>query len=551
MPTPPVRPFSLSVTLTVSTLAAVFAVVTGPMVASGQTEAESLSASFRKASQRGLPAVVTVHTTGLANRISPLAGIDPFAAPGSRLHPLPRDSGGSGVVIDARKGLVLTNDHVVQGGSSVVVTLPDGRQRPAKEVRHDPLSDLALLVIEPGGLHQADWGDSDTLDTGDWVLAVGQPFGLSGTVTAGIVSGKSRGLGDLFVNEDLIQTDAAINPGNSGGPLVNLKGDVVGINVAFKTLGGGYEGVGFAVPSARARRVATDLAEFGRVRRAYLGVQIESLDPDEAEKIGHPGAVRITGLTAGSAAETAGLQSGDVLVKVKDRPIHGTSGLRSSVEFSQVGEPLELAYIRSGEEHTVQVRPQALPEALVEPPPAQPIEPVVPQGPGLGIVPGPNLDEPPLITRPPSLNLPTVRREQLDARSPTRFPELGLRLDELSPAHVRRFALDPGTDGLVVVGVQPDGPADKAGLEVGMVITDAAHRKVTDLGEFRAAIARRPKGQDLVLRVLKNGRAGFRVILDQTGSDTKSPSRTPAEPAPRDKDEQEVPPADRASNPNR
>src|SRR5205807_1653836 len=155
-----------------------------------------------------------------------------------------------------------TNDHVIQGAREVQVTLPDGRTRVASKVKRDPKSDLALLVIDPEGLSQAEWGDSEVLDTGDWVLAVGHPFGLSNTVTAGIVSGKGRGIG-MAMYEDLLQTDAAINPGNSGGPLVNLKGEIVGINSAIKTMGGGYEGVGFAVPSSRARRVAADLAEHG------------------------------------------------------------------------------------------------------------------------------------------------------------------------------------------------------------------------------------------------------------------------------------------------
>jgi S1-C subfamily serine protease len=238
----------------------------GAIPAFGQGEAETLSASFRKASKQVLPAVVTVR---------PVGGPRPFEGPDARGRVLPPrlpgmpppESGGSGVVINAEKGYVLTNDHVVQEAGRVEVTLHDGRARVASQVRRDPKSDLALLVIDPEGLTQADWGDSDALDTGDWVLAVGQPFGLSNTVTAGIVSGKGRGIG-MAMYEDLIQTDAAINPGNSGGPLVNLKGEVVGINTAIKTQGGGYEGVGFAVPASRARRVAADLAEHGRVRRA-------------------------------------------------------------------------------------------------------------------------------------------------------------------------------------------------------------------------------------------------------------------------------------------
>ena len=154
------------------------------------------------------------------------------------------------------------------------------------------------------------------------VLAIGQPFGLSGTVTAGIVSGKGRGIG-IALYEDLIQTDAAINPGNSGGPLVNLRGEIVGINTAIKTLGGGYEGVGFAVPASRARRVAADLAEFGRVRRAYLGVTIRPVDPPTAERLGSTGAAMITSVAAASPAAAVGLQPGDVILQVDGKPVDG------------------------------------------------------------------------------------------------------------------------------------------------------------------------------------------------------------------------------------
>ena len=265
----------------VAGLAALFSTFAlGSAPAFGQGEAETLSASFRKAARRVLPAVVTVRPIGVASPFEALPGPRPFGGggPGEFGPDLPRrEPGGSGVIIDAAKGYVLTNDHVVQGASRVVVTLPDGRERTAEQVRRDPKSDLALLVIDRRGLSQAEWGDSEALETGDWVLAIGQPFGLSDTVTAGIVSGKGRGIG-MAMYEDLIQTDAAINPGNSGGPLVNLNGEVVGINTAIKTLNGGYEGVGFAVPAARARRVAADLAEHGRVRRAYLGIQIGRVD---------------------------------------------------------------------------------------------------------------------------------------------------------------------------------------------------------------------------------------------------------------------------------
>lgn len=327
-----------------------------PAPSLAQDEARALSAAFRKAAKKALPAVVTIRGLG---------GAPPLLAASGGLYPgrdgVP-DSGGSGVVIDAAKGLILTNDHVVPDAPRVVVVLPDGRQRTVKEIRRDPRSDLALLVIDAEGLSlaQADWGDSEALDLADWTLAIGQPFGLSGTVTAGIVSGERRGFGPVGY-DDLIQTSAAINPGSSGGPLIDLDGRIVGINVAIKTLTGGYEGVGFAVPSSRARRVAADLAEFGLVRRAYLGVGTEPLDPDGRDRRKGPGVV-VASIAAASPAEEAGLKLGDVIVKVGDRPARSPGAVRLAVEFAPIGRPLELAVVRDGMSITLFVKPSAAPE---------------------------------------------------------------------------------------------------------------------------------------------------------------------------------------------
>ena len=539
--------------------------------ARGQAEAEGLSASFRKASRRVLPAVVTVRPVGAPNpfEVAPRAPVDPFGNPTIGNRPVPREPGGSGVVIDAARGLVLTNDHVIQGAAQVVVVLHTGRERAVKQVWRDPKSDLALLAVEPSGLVQAEWGDSDVLDTGDWVLAVGQPFGLSGTVTAGIVSGKGRGIG-IALYEDLIQTDAAINPGNSGGPLVNLRGEVVGINTAIKTLGGGYEGVGFAVPASRARRVAADLAEFGRVRRAYLGVTIRPLDSPTAERLGSNSAAVITSIAAASPAADAGLRNGDVILQVDGKPVDGPGPLQAIIEVAKVGEPMNLTISRNGVSQVVQVRPEPQPERYSLPTAGQP--------PGINInvpgarinVPGPNINigpqpvapiegEPPLNPvqpappansdaapprpgeRPPIRSTPInpddirpspAGPQETVARSPTRFPDLGLRLSEPTAALIRRFRFDREPAGLIVTGVEPDSPADRGGLEVGMVVTDAANRKVTSLPEFREALAGRTPGRDLLVRILKGPKAEFRVILDR--SNPTGATRVPEKPEPPD-----------------
>jgi serine protease Do len=353
--------------------------------ASGQGEAESLSASFRKASRRVLPAVVTVRPLDVSPRFPRMPVRPPF-----RLAPSdapPREVGGSGVVIDADKGYVLTNDHVVQDAPRVAVILHDGRERIASQVRRDPKSDLALLVLDGKAPAQAEWGDSEALDTGDWVLAIGQPFGLSDTVTAGIVSGKGRGIG-MAMYEDLIQTDAAINPGNSGGPLVNLKGEVVGITTALKTFGGGNDGVGFAIPGGRARRVASDLIEHGRVRRAYLGIRVGPVDPDTAARLDRPGAVVVNTIAADGPAAEAQIRLGDVIAGVGGRPLRGPGALQAAVEFAAIGEPLSLTIDLNGGRLDVEVRPReqpetfGLPDSPPRPGPARPRGPApdAPQG---------------------------------------------------------------------------------------------------------------------------------------------------------------------------
>jgi serine protease Do len=323
--------------------------------AHGQDEARILSASFRKAARKVLPAVVTIRGMG------GIAALD--SAPGQRYPARDKipDNGGSGVVIDEAKGYVLTNDHVVPDSPRLVVILPDGRKRDVKEIRRDPRSDLALLVIEPGDLKQAEWGDSEALELADWVLAIGQPFGLSGTVSSGLVSGERRGFGPLGY-DDLIQTGAAINPGSSGGPLIDLSGRIVGINVAIKTLSGGYEGVGFAVPSSRAKRVASDLAEFGRVRRAYLGVATEPIDPDRVGQGIPLASVIVSSIVPESPAEAAGVKNGDVLLKVGRRVAATPGAVRMAVEFAPIGEPLTLSIIRDGKPLELTAKTTAVPE---------------------------------------------------------------------------------------------------------------------------------------------------------------------------------------------
>jgi Do/DeqQ family serine protease len=259
-----------------------------------------------------------------------------------------RSSLGSGVIVDADKGYILTNDHVIKGADEITVTLHDRRHFEAKVVGTDPAVDLALLHIDASGLTALPMADSDDLRVGDFVVAIGSPFGLGQTVTFGIIGGLGRtGLG-IEGYEDFIQTDASINPGNSGGPLINMHGKLVGINTAIVGPSGGNIGIGFAIPSNMARASMKSLEEYGNVRRGQLGVAVQDLTPELARAFGlrtHGGAV-IAKVELGSAAEKAGLEPGDVIVALNGEQISDANDLRNGVALLRVGSKARLDILR-------------------------------------------------------------------------------------------------------------------------------------------------------------------------------------------------------------
>jgi Do/DeqQ family serine protease len=264
-------------------------------------------------------------------------------------------SAGSGVIVDARRGYVMTNHHVVESAADITVTLKDRRVYPARLVGSDPGTDIALLEIDADGLTAADFADSDALRVGDFVMAIGNPFGLGQTVTSGIVSALGRTGLVRGGYEDFIQTDASINPGNSGGALVNSRGELVGINTAILAPTGGNIGIGFAVPSNIARTVMDQLAAFGEVRRGRLGVAVQSVTPDIAQALGLErgvGAI-VAAVEPGSAAEEAGLRRGDVIVAVDGETVETSAALRSRIGLLEVGEDVRLTVLRDGDSRTV------------------------------------------------------------------------------------------------------------------------------------------------------------------------------------------------------
>ncbi|MCA9548672.1 MAG: DegQ family serine endoprotease [Myxococcales bacterium] len=378
---------------------------------------------------------------------------------------MPMMGAGSGVVVSA-DGDIVTNNHVVEGADEIKVTFADKREFDAKLVGSDKASDLAFLKIEAKGLPYLRFGDSSKLRLGEFVLAVGNPFGVGQTVTMGIVSAKGRAGMGIVDYEEFIQTDASINPGNSGGALVNLEGELVGINTAILSRSGGNQGVGFAVPSNMVRPIREQLAKYGRVRRGYLGVYIQDLTPELASgvKANDLKGVLVTDVQEDSPAAKANVEVGDVITQVDGNPTLTAAQLRNRVALIEPGSKVKLDVMREGQAKTVYVTLTEKEGGQVA---LQSGEGAAPLGAGLGLA-------------------------KLDAE---------LR---------GRLRLPPRVDGVVVMNVAPGSPADLAGLEPGDVIVSVDRRTVKKPGDVEKLLKR--DGGQALLRVYKNGAFTFVVL---------------------------------------
>jgi serine protease Do len=449
------------------------------------THANALSRAFRHAAEKATPSVVVVRSESKPRpeprgRGPQRGGENPFRGtpledffrdglpegfefgPGPR-GGMPRSGVGSGVIVDA-SGIVLTNNHVVEGADEVTVELSDGREFKAREIKTDPDSDLAVIRLEGSkDLPTARLGDSDQLDTGDWVIAIGNPFELETTVSAGIISGKGRELGGIR-RAKFLQTDAAINPGNSGGPLVNLEGEVVGINTAIASNSGGYQGIGFAIPINLAKWVSEQLIANGSVERGYMGVSIGQLSREMAEKLGVADrkGVLVTEVMPGTPAAEAGVQELDVITSFDDQAVDGPRTLQEVVERAAIGKSHSLTVTREGKSLTLSIAVKPLPGDLAR------------RGDG----PGPR-------AAPPS-------KESYYSQA------FGLAVRDKGSVNDDAYA---DFDGVLVDRVDPDGVAAEAGLGPGVLIRKVGRTPVATIAEFAAALEKESPDQGVVLQV--------------------------------------------------
>jgi serine protease Do len=375
---------------------------------------------------------------------------------------------GSGVVVNP-EGYVLTNNHVVEDASDVEVFTQDRKKFKAKVVGTDARTDIAVLKIEASGLPTLTLGDSSKLKVGDVVFAIGQPFGIGETATMGIVSAIGRGLGGAIERyEDFIQTDAAINPGNSGGALIDLRGNLVGINTAIIAGGGGgSQGVGFAIPINMARGVMDQIVQHGKVIRGYMGVAIQAVDPDMAKAFGlsHGGGALISDVSANSPASKAGLQTGDIVLQLNRDAVNGPDDLSVHVSQMAPGTVAHLQVFRNGQNKDVDV---TLGESPEKPPTAQ--------------------------------NNP---------EAPTGLK--GMQVQNITPEIARQLKLPSATTGVVVTEVEPSSAAEAAGLQRGDVIQEVNRKPVHDVSQFRQAMSG-SSNQSVLLLVNRGGTTHFLIV---------------------------------------
>ena len=490
----------LSVTVSMAVLGTVFFVGSqsfSPLPAAGLAAATTVAApvaalptnGFTDVAKAVTPAVVNI-TTVIGEKISGRGGEnDPrdrmedfFGGPNGPFGPFgPKFRGpqgpmepprgfrgggqGSGVIVSP-DGYILTNNHVIDGAREVTVTLPDKREFTGKIVGTDPKTDLAVVKIDGKDLPTIPWGDASKLQVGEYVLAVGNPFGLNSTVTLGIVSALGRGHMGITQYEDFIQTDAAINPGNSGGALVNTRGELVGINTAIFSQSGGYQGVGFAVPTSMGQPIYESLVKTGKVVRGYLGIGIQDLNKDLAKSFhvtDGKGAL-VTDVKEDSPADHAGLQQGDVITAYQSSPVEDAVALQRLVTKTTVGAKVSMTVLRDGHEKELTVK--------------------------IGEQPG---------------ETKIAKADSNDGE----YAFAGVAVADLDRDTAKELGIKGKAQGVVVTSVEPDSGADKAGLMPGDVIREINRQPVKSVKEFEKLSSSVKKGDNVLMLINRRGASLF------------------------------------------
>lgn len=460
---------------------------------------DELSTAFRQAAAQAIPSIVSIQTITKAKQVEnpqrsaqdddfpfrQFFGNDPrleefLRNRSSRKMMTPARKGmGSGFIID-KNGTILTNSHVVNGADEVRVKLSDGREYIAKEIKTDPRTDVAIVTIDAPDLKSIRLGNSRAIEVGDWVLAIGSPFGLDLTVTAGIISAKGRGGGTVsrtIERAEFLQTDAAINPGNSGGPLINLQGEVIGINTAIATESGGYDGIGFAIPTHIAGWVSHQLMTNGEVRRGYLGTSIAPIDLRTARqfKVKSQDGISVQSVYPGSPAEKAGLEPGDIVLSLDGQKIDSPSTLQGVVEQLVIGQSYPVEIIRDGKQIALRATIEELPKDFGS------------------LQRGDNTDDHP-------------------GGKEGKFDQFGMDLQTVTKELARHFGLK-STSGLVVTAVQDGSVAERTGIRVGDVLEKVGNQimnSIEDYDRLKDSL-NNPDGVIMILRST-NGRR-FYVVM--------------------------------------
>ena len=441
---------------------------------------KQFSDQFANIAEKVNPAVVTILTEkkidiSQSNRNSPQEDLFRFYFNQPRQREYKSSALGSGVILDAKKGYIITNNHVVEDVDEITVRLLDKSEYEATIIGKDPKSDLAVIKIKAKNLSDIALGDSDKLRVGEWVIAVGSPFSanLSHTVTAGIVSAKGRGnilQGDMY--EDFIQTDAAINPGNSGGALLNSSGDLIGINTAIYSNGyfdRGNQGVGFAIPSNMVKKVMSDLINYGKVVRSYIGVQIQPIDDTSAKALGLKSSMGalVANVISDGPADKAGIETGDVIVEFDGMSIKSVDHLRNNVSISKPDASYSLTVVRDGRKKSFKVK----------------------------------------LEKMPSDDQLAVENQKQSTN------ELGIEVSELNPSIRREYGVESQDFGIVVTKVLLDSPANEAGIQTGDLITRVGSRRCRSVKQFDSLVKNTKRRGMLMLHIKRDGNAQY-VTLD-------------------------------------